>query len=228
VIGVLPAAGHATRLGLSTGSKELLEVGGFPVIEYSVRRLEVGGCSEIRVVTRPEKEDLREYATRRGLRVVLGNPPHVGASVAAALHGPDPDGLVALGYPDTLWEPLDGFALLRARIDDDLDVVLGLFESPDAFRSDVVVVDERGLVADILVKPPEPPSTLVWGCLVARAAALGRVGEFAEVSDALRDAIGRRRVGSHMLSEHWLDVGVPAALERARSGNFFTCRDMTE
>lgn len=220
MIGVLPAAGHATRLGLSTGSKELLEVGGFPVIEYSVRRLEAGGCSEIRIVTRPDKEDLREYAAQRGLRVVLGNPPHVGASVAAALHGLDPGGIVALGYPDTLWEPLDGFALLRERIDDDVDVVLGLFETPDAFRSDVVVPAEGGLVADIVVKPAEPPSTLVWGCLVARAVALRRVREFAEVSDGLRDAIRERRVGSRMLSGRWLDVGVPAALERARCGDF--------
>jgi glucose-1-phosphate thymidylyltransferase len=220
MIGIVPAAGYATRLGPLPGSKELLDVGGFPVVECLVRRLEAGGCGEIRIVTRPDKTDVREYAERRGLRVLLGRPPHVGASVAVALDGVAPGELVALGYPDTLWEPLEGFTLLRRELDESVDVVLGLFESVDASRSDVVELDERGRVVDILVKPAKPPSTLIWGCLVARAGALSGIGAFPEVSDALRHAIADRRVGSRRLSERWLDIGVPAALDQAREAKF--------
>lgn len=217
VIGVIPAAGYATRLGPLPCSKELLEVGGAPVIEYLVRRMEAGGCSEIRVVTRPDKEDLCRYARSRGLRIVLGHPPHVGASVGAALEGVAPHELVALGYPDTLWEPLDGFGRLRRGIADGADIMLGLFETPDAFRSDVVVLDEHGAVSEILVKPAEPPSALIWGCLVAQADALVGIERVAEPSDLLRKLIaGGRVIGSRYLSDRWLDVGVPSALRRAR------------
>jgi glucose-1-phosphate thymidylyltransferase len=218
VIGIVPAAGYATRLGPLPCSKELLEIDGEPVVECLVRRLEAGGCAEIRVVTRPEKQDVRRYAERRGLRVVLGHPPHLGASVAAGLAGVGADALVALGYPDTLWEPLDGFARLREGIGDQTDVVLGLFDTPDAFRSGVVLLDERGAVTGILDKPASPPSTLIWGCLVARARALAGVGEVEEPGDALRGSIAAGRVGARYLSDRWLDIGVPSALARARGG----------
>ncbi|HZB36129.1 MAG TPA: NTP transferase domain-containing protein [Gaiellaceae bacterium] len=55
IVGVVPAAGHATRLQPLEGSKELLEIGGRPVFDYLVERLRAGGAEEIRVVTRPEK-----------------------------------------------------------------------------------------------------------------------------------------------------------------------------
>jgi glucose-1-phosphate thymidylyltransferase len=220
VIGIVPAAGYGTRLGQLSGSKELLDVAGRPVIDYLVERMEAGGCGEIRIVIRPEKHDLREYSSSRGWRTVLGRPPHVGASVALALDGVSANELVALGFPDTLWEPLHGFALLRASMKPDTDVALGLFTSPDASRSDVVQLDETGRVTDILVKPSDPPSNLVWGCLVARAPALAKVGAAAELSDGLKPSIARRRVAGRYLSDRWLDVGLPATLARARAGEF--------
>jgi len=220
VIGVVPAAGHATRLGALDGSKELLEIRGKPVIEYLIRRLEAGGCSEIRLVTREDKHDLREYAAERGLDVVLGTPPDVGASVGLALSSVAPAELVALGYPDTLWEPLDGFALLRQQLDDETDVVLGLFETPDAYRSDVVGVDGGGRVREILVKPTDPPCLLVWGCLVGRAAAVASAAHKPEIGTGLAPLVAAGRVGSRFLSDRWLDIGLPAALAHARSGAF--------
>ena len=216
MIGVVPAAGYATRLGALPCSKELLEIGGEPVIERIVRRLEVGGCSRIRVVTRPEKEDVRVYAEARGLELVLARPPHVGASVAAAIAGCDDGALVALGFPDTLWEPLDGFVTLREAVAGSIDVVLGLFDTPDAARSDVVVLDDDGGLVDILVKPENPPSKLIWGCLVARAGALAGIGHVSWPSELVRPLIARKRVAACYLSSEWLDIGTPEALVRAR------------
>jgi glucose-1-phosphate thymidylyltransferase len=215
VIGVIPAAGFATRLGAMPSSKEMLEIDGQPVIERLVARMEAGGCTEIRVVTRPEKADVRQYATQRGLTVVLARPPHVGGSVSAGLSGCGKARLVALGYPDTLWEPLDGFAMLRALVRGRTEVVLGLFDTPDAARSDVVVTDESGRVTDILIKPAQPPSTLIWGCLVARAAALAGIDRVEWPSDLLRPLIADGRVKSHYLSDRWLDIGTRDALRRA-------------
>ena len=43
-------------------------VGGRPVIDFLIERLWLGGCEEIRVVTRPEKRDVIEYARVLGRR----------------------------------------------------------------------------------------------------------------------------------------------------------------
>jgi hypothetical protein len=40
IVGVVPAAGYATRLQPLAGSKELLQVRGRPVIDYLLTRLE--------------------------------------------------------------------------------------------------------------------------------------------------------------------------------------------
>jgi glucose-1-phosphate thymidylyltransferase len=215
VIGVIPAAGFATRLGPMPSSKEMIEIDGEPVIERLVSRMEAGGCTEIRVVTRPEKADVRQYARHRGLTVVLARPPHVGASVFAGLSGCGEERLVALGYPDTLWEPPDGFATLRALVGGRTEVVLGLFDTPDAARSDVVLTDQSGRVTDILVKPPQPPSALIWGCLVARAGALAGIDRVEWPSELLRPLIAEGRVKAHYLSDRWLDIGTREALGRA-------------
>lgn len=213
-MGIVPAAGYATRLGPISSAKEVIEVGGKPVIEYLVARMEAGGCTEIRVITRAEKEDVRQYATQRGLTVVLARPATLGASIAAGLAGCDRKALVALGYPDTLWEPLDGFAILRSLVRKGTDVALGLFDTPDAARSDVVLTDAHGRVTKILVKPARPPSTLIWGCLVARAGALSGIRGFAWPSEHLRPLIAAGRVEACYLSDSWLDIGTPEALRR--------------
>ena len=186
------------------------------MIERLVLQMEAGGCTEIRVVTRPEKHDVRRYAEQRGLTVVLGHPAHIGESLAAGLAGADGDGLVALGFPDSLWEPLDGFARLRQELDARSDAVLGLFDSPDATRSDVVVLGGDGRVQDILVKPAKPPSNLIWGCLVARARALRGIERSVWPSDHLRPLVEAGRVGARYLSDCYLDIGTPEALARAR------------
>ena len=49
VIGVLPAAGHATRLQPLEGSKEVLEIAGRPVIDFIVERMRRGGCEQLRI-----------------------------------------------------------------------------------------------------------------------------------------------------------------------------------
>jgi NDP-sugar pyrophosphorylase family protein len=193
----------------------MLDVDGAPVIERLVERMELAACSSIRVVTRPEKTDVRRYAEARGLEVVLGHPAHIGESVAAGLAGTDED-LVALGFPDSIWEPREGFALLLDVLHEDTDVVLGLFDFDDPERADVVVLDERGRVRDILVKTSNPPSSRIWGCLVARADALRHIERCAWPSDHLRPLVRAGSVGARYLSDRYVDIGTPASLANAR------------
>ena len=196
----------------------MVDVDGAPVIERLVERMALGGCRAIRVVTRPDKDDVREYASSRGLEVVLAQPAHIGESVAQGLAGVG-DELVALGFPDSIWEPVDGFALLREALAPPTTVVLGLFEFADPERADVVVLDEEGRVRDIVVKSANPPSTLIWGCLVARADALRGIERSAWPSDHLRPLLASGVVTARYLSDRYVDIGTPDSLAHARSSS---------
>lgn len=171
-VGIVPAAGRAERLQPLPCSKEVYPIGGRPVMDYVVERLRAAECRELRVVTRPDKADVIEHAEELGAEVVLGEPPTLAASVVLGLQGLAGSDVVLVGLPDTLWEPIDGYVQLLEHLGESADAVLGVFESDEPERSDVVVLDEQGAVRRVHVKEIDPPGRLVWGCFAARVAAL--------------------------------------------------------
>jgi glucose-1-phosphate thymidylyltransferase len=195
------------------------------VIAHLVERMRAAGCDEVRVVTRPEKRDVITYANDAGLAVVTGRPEHVVASVSLALARPteiDGDDVVLLGFPDTVWGPEDGFALLlRERAARDADVVLGLFGSDEAARGDVVELatdDAVARVTAIDVKPARPASRLIWGCAAARRRALAGWEAEAEPGRWFARLASAGRVWGAYLSDDFVDIGTLEALAREREG----------
>jgi NDP-sugar pyrophosphorylase family protein len=218
-VGVIPAAGHARRLQPLATSKELIAVGGHPVIDYVVERLRAAGCSELRVVTRPDKQDVIEHARTQGLVVVEGTPATFSESIALGVEGLDPSVVVLVGLPDTIWEPVEGFARLVAALGDDVDLVLGLFESDEPERSDVVVAAEDGHIESVHIKEAEPPGSLVWGCFAARARVLADIAEDDEPGRYFgRLAAEGGAIRAVRLPGKLVDVGTPESLERALAG----------
>jgi glucose-1-phosphate thymidylyltransferase len=219
VVGVIPAAGHATRLQPLDSSKEVLPVRGRPVLEYVAERMRVGGCTRLRVVTRAEKVDLIDLCRRLDAEVVLAQPATVGESLAAGLHDLDGDDVVLIGFPDTIWEPVDGYRRLLAGLTAGCEVALGLFGAPsaDLSRSDVVVVDTSMRVLGIEVKPRTPASRWIWGCAAARVRVLDGL-ERADWPGTHFDGLCRAGVDvrGYVLSDEWLDIGTKGALEQAR------------
>ena len=216
-VGLVPAAGHARRLQPIAGAKEMLEVGGRPVIDYLLERMEVGGCTEIRVITRAEKEDVVEHAASRGARVVLARPATVSESLLAGLRGLSEETPVVFGFPDTLWEPRDGFARLLAALSPGSDVVLGIFNAQAPARSDVVTFEDDR-VTGIQVKPSQPRSSLVWGCAATSSGVLRGLADHAEPGHYF-DLLARRGlVRGVRLRDPFVDIGTPESLRRARAG----------
>jgi dTDP-glucose pyrophosphorylase len=177
LIAVVPAAGHALRLGPQPVSKEVLPVLGRPVMDHLVEQLLLAGPDELRVVTRPEKADVTAHARALGAQVVHGYPADVTASLGLGLAGLADDDEVLFGFPDTVFEPPDAFVQVLAALRTGADVALGLFRIPpaDLPRSDVVVLADDGRVLRIEVKPAVPPSDLVWGVAATRAGVLRAV-----------------------------------------------------
>lgn len=221
LVGILPAAGYAVRLQPLDCSKEMLEVGGRPVIDYLVERMRAGGCDELRVVTRPEKEDVRAYAEEAGASLVLAHTATINESFAAGMAGLEPEDVVLLGFPDSLWEPVDGYARLVAAVEGGEEIALGLFEAPGIEGSDYLSMDDSGRIEHIEIKPAEPPSDFIWGCAAARVRALDGLEREEWPSGHLNNL---RRQGKELfgvrLSGTYLDIGTTAALDRARNGGW--------
>ena len=66
LVGVVPAAGHATRLEPLAGSKETYRIAGKPLMNHLIDWLRRAACTDIRVVTRPDKTDVITHAEQLG------------------------------------------------------------------------------------------------------------------------------------------------------------------
>ncbi len=226
--GILPAAGYATRLsGLVSGSKELLAVAGRPVIEHSAAAMQSAGVGEVRVVTRPAKDDLSTYARSRGWQVIIGEPRTAAASVLLGLDGLPQDAAVLVAFPDTVFDAADPFTLLLQQLTGDVDAVLGLFHSPVPSAGDVVDVDWApaspstrapfGTVRRVEPKPSHPTTNLIWSLLAAHRGALNGLEHVSEVGHLLDELAQAGKVRGVLLPGRLLDIGTPAGLAEARA-----------
>jgi dTDP-glucose pyrophosphorylase len=210
-VGVVPAAGYATRMQPLTGSKEMYLIQGRPVMDYLIDRMERAECDDIRVVTRPEKADVIAHADQRNLSIVPAYPSSVSESLLAGLDGTDPDDVILFGFPDTIWEPPDGFLRLLARLEG-YEVALGLFLGTEPERSDVVGFTTSGLVTSIDVKPGNPTTNWIWGCAAARRRALDALVDDPEPGVVFGYMSLRAEVVGVTLSASFVDIGTHEAL----------------
>jgi len=183
VIGLIPAAGAATRLQPFPCSKELFPVGfavdktsGFPrpkvAAQYLLEKFRASGITKVFVVIKAGKWDIPNYFREGDL---------VGLSLAYLVIGGSlgpPDTLdraypfieqkrVAFGFPDILFGPDDAYArLIRRQEDTGADVVLGLHRIEDPRVWDMVDCDESGRVRGIVMKPASTTLSHGWCCAV--------------------------------------------------------------
>ena len=213
-IGLVPAAGLGTRLGLASGSKEAQPVGGRPVMEYLMDRLDRAPVDGVRVVVRPEKKDVAAIARSRGAEVVVGRPASATASFALAARGLGSSDTVLFGFPDTIWTPTDGFQYIRRLLDSGEPLALGIFETPYAARSDIAHLGPDGRVTLIEVKPATPATDLVWACGGANGSLFADLTSGVELGIALSERAARRSIAAARLGRV-IDVGTPEAFAAA-------------
>lgn len=214
-VGIVPAAGRGTRAQPLDCSKEVCAVWGRPLLAHLVERMREADVDEIRVVTRPDKDDVASCARALGAQVALGSPQSVGESIAAGSEGLAPGDVVLIGFPDTVWEAEAVFPSLLAKLGA-ADVCLALFRHADPAAADVVSLGRGGRVTGVEVKPERPDSDLIWGCAVVRASVLGTLDD---EPGRTFDALARRgHVAAVRFAGAFADLGVRERLERALAG----------
>ena len=170
--GIIPAAGAGTRIQPLAFSKELLPVCGptdgaghrpRAVSDCLVERLVLGGAERICFVISPGKSDILEYyggAAYSAYVCYAVQPRPVGLcdAIFQALPLINPNELVLIGLPDTIWFPKTALQKLP---NDSLSFLLFPVRNPERF--DAVVMDSQNRVIEIQVKQNKPSSHWVWG-----------------------------------------------------------------
>jgi glucose-1-phosphate thymidylyltransferase len=243
LVGLVPAAGRAARLGELPWSKEILPVAVGTVGHARfqtpagrlLRQLALVGVSRAFVVLDENKWDIaRCLGDGRGLGLDLAyltirRSPSTPATVDRAFEHVR-QATVAFGFPDILLRPDDTFSGLLARLEaTGADVVLGLFPADRPERVDMVELDDSGRVRRILVKPERTELDFAWLTAVwtpafttylhdflARGSAAGPEREL-YVGDVLQAAAddGLHIAGVTFPDAAFRDVGTPDDLLRA-------------
>jgi phosphoribosyl 1,2-cyclic phosphodiesterase len=191
-------------------------------MDYVVERMRHAPCAELRVVTRPAKRDVIENAARHGAKVIEADPASLGESLICGIEGLDDDDVVLVGFPDSIWEPVDGYSRVLRLLDDGWAVGLGLFEAQEMRRYEPVVADDSGRVRRIEFKPDRPSSSWLWGCAAVRAGTLRALRGRDEPGPFFDSLAAEGRVGAVRLPGRYLDMGTPAGLDQARNGSLRT------
>lgn len=177
VLGLIPAAGRALRLGPLPCSKELLPVGfrSTPAgmapkvaCHYLLERFAAAGIDRALIVLHESKWDVARYLTTGEMAgvhlayVVIpgsGSVPETLSHAAPWVAGET----VALGFPDVIFEPVDAYArLLERQAARGADLVLGLFPAANPSTTDMVELGEDGRVRRIEIRPRETELRCNW------------------------------------------------------------------
>ena len=178
-IGVIPAAGTASRLGRLPCSKELLPIDLTPgndstgvgprvAAHFLLDGLRKAGAGQAVIVLCEGKEDIPVYfgdGSRDGIGLTYANartPFGVPYSVDAAFDVVK-NSVVLFGFPDIVFEPVEALAILLEDLEAARpDIVLGLFPARSPHKMDMVRLDSEGMFAGLEIKPPSTMLTYTW------------------------------------------------------------------
>ena len=247
VIGLVPAAGRAHRLGALPCSKEIFPLGFDQDADGTSRPRPV--CGHLLESLARAKVDRALILLRKGkwdIPALLGDGSELGLPLAYLALEPTasvPETLdraypfvsratVALGFPDIIVEPADAYRpLLRRLRRGDASVVLGLFPTDQSWKADMVEIDASDRVRRIVIKQAETSlrftwSIAVWGPEFSRYLH-GCVAEEGVAGDCVagdRGAGGQPRAGAELyigdVIQSAIDDGLTVVGERFEDGSF--------
>jgi glucose-1-phosphate thymidylyltransferase len=247
VIGLIPAGGLGERLYPLPCSKEIYPVGfrnthvksemrPKVACHYLLETMRFAGISKAYIVLRNGKWDIPAY---------LGNGSmldmHLAYLMVGLPFGPPysldeaypflREVIVAFGFPDILFEPESAFTkLLQRQENSDADVVLGLFPADEPQKMDMVDLDDRDRVREIVIQPSQTDLRYSWDIAVwrptfteflhkylathrASAASTPELSVGEVIQAAIREKL--RVEGVQVSEQPYLDIGTAQGLDKA-------------
>lgn len=250
VIGLLPAAGQATRLAPLPGSKELYPIGfrlgdegslrPKVVCHYLLEKMRLAGIRKAYLLLRSGKWDIPAYLEDGTIldmnlgylivRLPFGVPYSLDQAYPFVK-----DAVIALGFPDILFQPDDAFEHLLARLETNhADIVLGVVPFDQPQKGGMVDLDGTGRVRCVVEKPGQSDLRYSW-CIAVwapvfteflhqylsmksdRTVADNRAQRELPIGDVIQAAIddGLQVEAEVFTDGSFLDIGTPEDLVRA-------------
>lgn len=175
ILGLIPSGGTGSRLGKIPCSKEV-----FPVIEGGeitvlssnlVRYYSIAGITQQFFIVHPGKWDIPGYygdgsAHHAHIGYLIMNLPYGTPFTVDQAFPFVQDKMVALGFPDIMFEPEDAFVQLRIKLEEgSADIILGAVPCKEVLRSDMLEFDDKGRIKNIVIK--QNRSDLQYGWFIA-------------------------------------------------------------
>ncbi|MGN6591365.1 MAG: sugar phosphate nucleotidyltransferase [Terriglobales bacterium] len=229
MLGIVPAAGSASRMQPLAGSKELLPLGTRRgrlrvIAEYLLERMFLAGADRICLIVSGEKADLFRYfahlpGCERLFFLLQPVPAGLCDAVFRATPFVHPEEPVLIGLPDTLWHPAEAF---RTAHRDSVHLITFPVARPEDF--DAVIEAAPGQVRRVEVKQPGPAARRVWGAVTAPGRVFQRLDQFWRAQGRSQQFLGDllnawiaagEPVSCDHTGTHYWDIGTPAGYQRA-------------
>lgn len=179
IVGLVPAAGQASRIVPLPCSKELFPIGFSQskgnrgrrpkvVSHYLLEKMRAAGVRRTYIVLRGGKWDIPNYfgdgsALGMHLAYLMMGVPYGSPYTLDQAYPFVENTLVAFGFPDILFKPDDAFVQLLARqAATRADLVLGLFRAHNHRAMDMVETASNGAVTSIQIKPSVTRLSNAW------------------------------------------------------------------
>lgn len=179
VVGLLPAGGKATRLGLLPCSKEIYPVGYAPAVSNGDVRCKVAasgllgsmkkaGANKAFFILRQGKWDIPAYYGHGGMlnmhiAYLMMDKPFGAPYTVDQAYPFIPNAVILFGFPDILFRPEDAFAtLLERQSQTGATLVLGAFKADTPSKMDMLDLDHKKKIRDIIIKPAATTLTHTW------------------------------------------------------------------
>jgi len=235
---IILAGGYAKRLWPLTKNtpKQLLSVGGRPMIEYVMDKLEIQEeVDKIIISTNKKfekdfKQRLAEYKSTKDISLVveptfseknkLGSVGALGYLIEKKNISEE---LMIIGGDNLFEFDLKDLIDYYREKDGDIVALYDLKSIHKAQNYGVAIVDENNQIIDFVEKPKNPPSTLVsTACYILSPKGVRSVLTYLDKGEN-PDAIGffikwlikRERVFGFVFSGRWFDIGSLESLEEA-------------
>jgi len=179
VVGLIPAAGQASRIGPLPCSKELYPIGFHRddkgrslrpkvVFHYLLEKMRQAGITKAYIILRDGKWDIPGYLgdgkmLSMHLSYLMMDLPF---GVPYTLDQAYPfvqDAMVACGLPDIIFQPDDAFVRLLARqTETKADVVLAVFPTDRPEKWDMLDLDKQCRIQRFIIKPSQTHLRYTW------------------------------------------------------------------
>ena len=179
IVGLIPAAGQATRLAPLPFSKELYPIGQMrikgsdelrpkPVCIYLLEKMRAAGAKDVYIVLRKGKWDIPAYLGDGSsldmnlAYLIMGLPFGVPYTLNQAYPFIQ-EAIVTFGFPDIIFQSAGAFSeLLDRQETSQADVVLGLFPVDKPYKFHMVELSRDGSVHNIVLNPAVTHLEYTW------------------------------------------------------------------